>query len=145
MVLGPPVERLESGYPFSCSLFSRGTLPTKQGERRALLGDLVLSLVFPRLEAFLIGGKTRGAQHRSGSHLNLSVVMGFIVVSTWCGLRTSSISIESLCEALYDGDHLTHAQRCHQQAASSSKAMLLRRARVCFLVRYPPHSLQGSF
>ena len=41
--LRPPVERLESGYPVFCSVFSRGTLPKKG--KRALLGDLVRLLV----------------------------------------------------------------------------------------------------
>ena len=36
--LGPPVERLEWGYPFSVVDFSRGTLAQKRGENGALLG-----------------------------------------------------------------------------------------------------------
>ena len=40
--LGPPVERLEQGYPFCVVYFSRGTLPQKKG-KRALLGDLATS------------------------------------------------------------------------------------------------------
>ena len=41
LLLGPPVERLEQGYSFFSSLFSRGTLPTKKGVRKGtFLGDL---------------------------------------------------------------------------------------------------------
>ena len=43
--LGPPVERLESGYPFSVVYFRRGTLPQKKRERRALLGDLAMMVL----------------------------------------------------------------------------------------------------
>ena len=40
-VLGPPLESLEYGYPFSVVYFNRGTLPTKKGVRKGTqLGDL---------------------------------------------------------------------------------------------------------
>ena len=40
--LGPPVERLESGYQlFSVVYVSRGTPPPKKKDQRALLGDPV--------------------------------------------------------------------------------------------------------
>ena len=39
--LGPPVERIEQGYPFfHVVYFSRGTLPPQKVGKRALLGDL---------------------------------------------------------------------------------------------------------
>ena len=46
-LLGPPVERLEYGYPFSVVYFSRGTRPTKKGVRGRAPFRRVPDLGFP--------------------------------------------------------------------------------------------------
>ena len=53
-LLGPPVERLESGYLFFVAYFGRGTLPTKKGLKRAPFAGPSLSTLKVSLASLLI-------------------------------------------------------------------------------------------